>query len=157
MCGLTGFMRSRDFSAEANSAIAETMAQQIAHRGPDDWGVWTDDNAGLALAHRRLSILDRSPAGHQPMTSSSGRFVIVFNGEIYNHLDLRKEFAAPQPWRGHSDTETLLSGFEAWGIEATLKKTMGMFAFTLWDLLWLEPWDVPVCFRVEGVACLSGI
>jgi len=133
MCGITGFLgRGGIEYREAARAIAETMAQQIVHRGPDDWGVWTDANVGLALAHRRLSILDLSPAGHQPMTSPSGRFVIVFNGEIYNHLDLRKELAA-QPWRGHSDTETLLSGFEAWGIENTLKKAVGMFAFALWD------------------------
>lgn len=132
MCGLTGFLQPRGFSAEAARATAVMMAQQIAHRGPDDWGVWTDADVGLALAHRRLSILDLSPAGHQPMTSSSGRFVIVFNGEIYNHLELRKELAA-QSWQGHSDTETLLSGFEAWGIEATLKKAVGMFALALWD------------------------
>ena len=132
MCGLTGFLHPHGFSAEAARALAEKMAQQIAHRGPDDWGVWTDADAGLALAHRRLSILDLSPAGHQPMSSPSGRFVIVFNGEIYNHLDLREELTA-QVWRGHSDTETLLSGFEEWGIDDTLKKTVGMFAIALWD------------------------
>lgn len=132
MCGLTGFLHPSGFSADWARAIVEMMAQQISHRGPDDWGVWTDETAGLAMAHRRLSILDLSIAGHQPMASSSGRFVIVFNGEIYNHMDLREELTA-QVWRGHSDTETLLSGFEEWGIANTLEKTVGMFAFALWD------------------------
>lgn len=112
------------------------MARQLAHRGPDDEGVWLDTSLGVALAHRRLSILDLSPAGHQPMTSPGGRYVIVFNGEIYNHLALRKalEQSANAPaWRGHADTETLLAAFEVWGIENTLKKTVGMFALALWD------------------------
>ena len=112
------------------------MANAIRHRGPDDDGVWVDEAAGIALAHRRLSILDLSPEGHQPMVSASGRYVIAFNGEIYNHLELRG-LLRPAPndggWRGHSDTETLLAGFEAWGIGATLKKTVGMFAIALWD------------------------
>jgi len=112
------------------------MATAILHRGPDDAGVWVDAHAGIALAHRRLSILDLSPAGHQPMCSSSGRFVTAFNGEIYNHSELRTELEAlgrAPSWRGHSDTETLLAGFEVWGIEATLKKSIGMFAIALWD------------------------
>jgi asparagine synthase (glutamine-hydrolysing) len=112
------------------------MADRIAHRGPDDAGVWVDESASIALAHRRLSILDLSPAGHQPMQSACGRFVLAFNGEIYNHLELRGLLRSARNdgvWRGHSDTETLLAGFEAWGIEATLKKTVGMFAIALWD------------------------
>lgn len=147
MCGLAGFWQPSNFSADAAQEIAGKMAERIAHRGPDDSGVWVDEAAGIALAHRRLSILDLSPAGHQPMVSLSGRYVIVFNGEIYNHLELRRELerAIPHPnpppggegikaaWHGHSDTETLLAGFEAWGIEATLKKTVGMFAIALWD------------------------
>ena len=108
------------------------MADAITHRGPDDSGVWVDGVAGVALAHRRLAILDLSPTGHQPMLSVSGRFVMVFNGEIYNHLELREELAG-QIWRGHSDTETLLAAFERWGFEATLKKCVGMFAIALWD------------------------
>lgn len=132
MCGLTGFWQPRNFSADAAQAIALKMADCIAHRGPDDSGVWVDDEVGIVLAHRRLSIVDLSPAGHQPMLSGSDRFVMAFNGEIYNHLDLRQKLPA-QAWRGHSDTETLLAGFEAWGIEATLKKTVGMFAIALWD------------------------
>ncbi len=116
------------------------MADTLLHRGPDDAGVWVDEAAGITLAHRRLAILDLSPAGHQPMVSSSGRYVIAFNGEIYNHLELRAELEkvgaggmAPIAWRGHSDTETLLAAFEAWGIEATLEKAVGMFAMALWD------------------------
>jgi asparagine synthase (glutamine-hydrolysing) len=131
---LTGFWRYGGFNSEEALATAEAMAGQITHRGPDDTGVWTDVDIGLMLAHRRLSILDLSPAGHQPMVSASGRYVIVFNGEIYNHLDLRQELDVASPlWGGHSDTETLLAGFEAWGIEATIKKSIGMFAIVLWD------------------------
>ncbi|MEQ1919540.1 MAG: asparagine synthetase B, partial [Elusimicrobiota bacterium] len=112
------------------------MAAQIAHRGPDDVGAWVDADAGIALGFRRLSIVDLSAAGHQPMASASGRYVIAYNGEIYNHLDLRadlaKQSAAPA-WRGHSDTETLLAGFEAWGIEQTVRRAIGMFAIAVWD------------------------
>src|SRR5262245_14790725 len=114
------------------------MAHEIALRGPDDSDVWIDADAGIVLAHRRLSIIDLSQAGHQPMSSPSGRFVIAYNGEIYNHLELRRELngrLSPQQisWRGHSDTETLLAGFDAWGIEQTLRKSVGMFAFAVWD------------------------
>ena len=146
MCGITGFWQSSGFSGDEAQVIAYKMAERIAHRGPDDSGLWLDDAAGIALAHQRLSIVDLSPAGHQPMISTSGRYVIVFNGEIYNHLELRRELekvpytnsiptqaGAKINWHGHSDTETLLAGFEAWGIEATLKKTVGMFAIALWD------------------------
>jgi asparagine synthase (glutamine-hydrolysing) len=108
------------------------MALAIAHRGPDDAGAWADAQAGIALGHRRLSIVDLSAAGHQPMHSDGGRYVIAFNGEIYNHLELRAELDGIK-WRGHSDTETLLAGFEALGVEATLQKTVGMFAIALWD------------------------
>lgn len=108
------------------------MGEAIAHRGPDDSGVWLDADAGIGLSHRRLSILDLSPAGHQPMASASGRYVIAFNGEIYNHLGLRRQLDDPA-WRGHSDTETLLAGFESWGIEQTLQRAVGMFAIALWD------------------------
>lgn len=113
------------------------MAAAIQHRGPDNAGTWVDDAASVALAHRRLSILDLSPAGHQPMTSPNKHFVVAFNGEIYNHLELRSALAsggAEIAWRGHSDTETLLAGFEHWGVEATLQRTVGMFAIALWDV-----------------------
>ncbi|MEJ7745199.1 MAG: asparagine synthase (glutamine-hydrolyzing) [Luteimonas sp.] len=116
--------------------IAADMALAIRHRGPDDAGTWVDASAGVAFGHRRLSIIDLSPAGHQPMTSAGGRYVIAFNGEIYNHLDLRAQLqaagAAPA-WRGHSDTETLLAAFEQWGVDDTLNKAVGMFAIALWD------------------------
>lgn len=115
---------------------AAAMAQAILHRGPDDSGTWLDASHGIALAHRRLSILDLSPAGHQPMHSGSGRFVLVFNGEIYNHLELRKQLELQDvavAWRGHSDTETLLACVDAWGLERTLSASVGMFALALWD------------------------
>jgi len=112
------------------------MADTIISRGPDDFGTWQDEVTGIGLAHRRLSIVDLSSAGHQPMFSVSGRYVIAFNGEIYNHLDLRTELGrskAAASWRGHSDTETLLAGFDAWGIRKTLEQAVGMFAFAVWD------------------------
>ncbi len=116
------------------------MGNTLAHRGPDDDGIWIDDEAGVALAHRRLSVIDLSTAGHQPMTSCDGRFVLVYNGEIYNHLALRGELestrydAFPRPsWKGTSDTETLLMGFAVWGIKATIERCIGMFAFAVWD------------------------
>ena len=135
MCGLTGFWQRNGCSASDAQATATSMAQRIIHRGPDDSGVWVDADAGIALAHRRLSILDLSLAGHQPMVSGSGRYMLVFNGEIYNHLSLRKELEKDglMAWRGHSDTETLLASFDAWGIEVTVKKSIGMFAFAVWD------------------------
>ncbi|MGZ4959597.1 MAG: asparagine synthase (glutamine-hydrolyzing) [Methylomonas sp.] len=132
MCGITGFVET---SSSLNTALARDMANAIAHRGPDDAGVWADTDAGVALAHRRLSILDLSPAGHQPMLSSDGRYVIAFNGEIYNHLELRRDMeqGADIVWKGHSDTETLLAAISAWGVEKALAKSVGMFAFALWD------------------------
>jgi asparagine synthase (glutamine-hydrolysing) len=139
MCGLTGFWESRGCRSDEASVTVRRMADTLTHRGPDDAGVWVDKDSGVALGHRRLAILDLSPAGHQPMVSASGRYVIAFNGEIYNHLELRKELAklgaggtAPA-WRGHSDTETLLAAFEAWGMEKTLTRCVGMFALALWD------------------------
>lgn len=139
MCGLAGYWTSKRMN-EPLDVVALRMVNTLIHRGPDDIGAWMDESAGFALAHRRLSILDLSPAGHQPMVSISGRYVIAFNGEIYNHLVLRNELQGSDTcesvltkWRGHSDTETLLAAFEAWGIEATLKKIVGMFAIALWD------------------------
>jgi asparagine synthase (glutamine-hydrolysing) len=140
MCGIAGFLGYRHLQENAILATVRRMGEAIRHRGPDDSGVWTDEAAQVALVHRRLSILDLSPAGHQPMVSASGRYVMVFNGEIYNHLDLRAELekvgtggTAAMRWRGHSDTETLLAGIDAWGVEATLKRSVGMFALALWD------------------------
>lgn len=136
MCGIAGFYSSVDAGHKENTlSILTAMGAAIVHRGPDDYGTWIDENAGLGFVHRRLSILDLSPAGHQPMLSPSGRFVIVFNGEIYNHRELRVELDGLQQnaWRGHSDTETLLAAIEAWGLETAVKRCVGMFAFALWD------------------------
>jgi asparagine synthase (glutamine-hydrolysing) len=137
MCGFAGFLASNITEMVNPEEVVSQMALAIAHRGPDDSGVWTDAHAGIALGHRRLSIVDLSVAGHQPMRSASKRFVIAFNGEIYNHMELRAELEdyseIKSEWRSHSDTETLLAGFETWGVEQTLKKTVGMFAIALWD------------------------
>jgi asparagine synthase (glutamine-hydrolysing) len=135
MCGIAGFVDNRGAnSAEHCAHTVAAMAAPLRHRGPDDTGVWTDPAAGVALAHRRLAILDLSPAGHQPMTSSCGRWVLSYNGEIYNHAELRDELAASgRTFRGHSDTEVLVEACAAWGVEATLRKLTGMFAFAVWD------------------------
>jgi asparagine synthase (glutamine-hydrolysing) len=112
------------------------MTDAIVHRGPDSGGLWCDEGAQVALGHRRLSIIDLSPSGSQPMTSQSGRWKVVFNGEIYNHLELRAELASSvgrSDWIGHSDTETLLGCLDVWGIEGTLRRLVGMFAFALWS------------------------
>lgn len=136
MCGLVGFLE-RGAAANPESALAElvAMADRIVHRGPDDAGYWCDVAHGIGLGHRRLSVLDLSPAGHQPMRSPSGRYVIAFNGEIYNHLRLRRDLerTGGLSWRGHSDTETLLAGFNIWGIARTIDRCVGMFAFAVWD------------------------
>ena len=147
MCGITGFIQPGTSPDDALARL-HAMLAPIHHRGPDDAGTWLDVSRGVALGHRRLSIVDLSPAGHQPMTSACGRYVVVFNGEIYNHLALRqnvllrttavleqlsKSDQSGTVWRGHSDTETLLACFTAWGIEKTLQATVGMFAIALWD------------------------
>ncbi|MDB5855698.1 MAG: asparagine synthetase [Herminiimonas sp.] len=137
MCGISGFFGGNPGHGEAaRKAVLQGMGDAISHRGPDDSGVWCDAEREIGLSHRRLSILDLSPAGHQPMHSPSGRYVIVFNGEIYNHTDLRDALVAgglATRWRGHSDTETLLAGFDAWGIRQTTERALGMFAFAVWD------------------------
>lgn len=134
MCGIAGFWALSNTVAGDTSACVRAMADTLRHRGPDDAGVWVDGDASVALAHRRLSILDRSPSGHQPMVSASGRYVMVFNGEIYNHLEIRRdlETLGVPGWRGRSDTETLLAAFDALGLEATLNRVVGMFAIALW-------------------------
>lgn len=133
MCGFAGFLSrvALDDSSVLNLNLTR-MAQAIESRGPDAFGSWSDRENGIALAHRRLAILDLTPAGSQPMMSAGSRYVLAFNGEIYNHLDLRCRLNVPA-WQGHSDTETLLAGFEAWGVEYTLQHAIGMFAFALWD------------------------
>ncbi|GAA5786400.1 asparagine synthase (glutamine-hydrolyzing) [Chitiniphilus shinanonensis] len=137
MCGCVGFVSLNgwgDWNAEA--AITKMM-NAILHRGPDSGDFWLDPDNGVALGHRRLAILDLSPSGRQPMASSSGRYVIVFNGEIYNHLNVRASIAesvgSPHEWKGHSDTETLLAAIEVFGVKPALQRCIGMFAFALWD------------------------
>jgi asparagine synthase (glutamine-hydrolysing) len=135
MCGLAGYWRRAGLQADAAHVLTR-MTDAIARRGPDDSGAWLDDEAGIALGHRRLSIIDLSPAGHQPMASADGRYVLVLNGEIYNFEDLRANLEQSNgaiPWRGRSDTEVLLAGIVAWGLRSTLEKANGMFALALWD------------------------
>lgn len=139
MCGITGILCS-EFKQDLEKTACN-MTSTMHHRGPDDVGVWVDDVSGVALGHRRLSIVDLSQAGHQPMRSTSDRFVVVLNGEIYNHGELREQLSIDSykvnkqfiTWRGHSDTETLLAAFDQWGVEKTLIQTVGMFALALWD------------------------
>ncbi len=113
------------------SVFAKQMGDALVTRGPDDYGIWVDPEEGIAFAHRRLSIIDLSPEGHQPMVSASGRYVVSYNGEIYNYRELRAQL--DYPWRGQSDTEVLLAAVEAWGVEKALAAFNGMFGFALWD------------------------
>ena len=136
MCGIVGFLTIEWDELAKLLASVTSMATAIKSRGPDDSGAWVDEKAGIAFGHRRLSIVDLSPAGHQPMVSASGRYVLVYNGEIYNHMQCRTSLAATGAhlaWRGHSDTETLLAGFDFWGIQPTIERCIGMFAFAVWD------------------------
>lgn len=136
MCGLSGCLKRSGVKGEISSQVLYEMADQIRHRGPDSNGVWIDDRAIVGLAHTRLSIVELSEAGHQPMHSACDRYVLVFNGEIYNHLSLRKTLqneGVTFDWKGSSDTETLLACFSVWGIIRTLQSTVGMFALALWD------------------------
>lgn len=136
MCGLAGIVIPPTLGGTDVSLVLRGMGDALTHRGPDDCGIWIDLACQIGMAHRRLSIQDLSAAGHQPMPSTSGRFIITFNGEIYNHEAIRQQLLiegyAPI-WRGHSDTETLLGAFEAWGIESTLRQCVGMFALAVWD------------------------
>lgn len=135
MCGFAGFLGGNLDKNDIESCL-RNMSDKIFHRGPNDGGIWIDGQQRIGLAHRRLSIVDLTATGHQPMMSPSNRYVIVFNGEIYNHLDIRKDlekFSYAPNWKGHSDTETLLAGIDVWGLEITLKKAIGMFSIALWD------------------------
>ena len=123
MCGFSGFFHPSNTDYDI-AKVSETMSEQIVSRGPDSSGVWLDDKNNITLNHRRLSVLGLGPLGDQPMSSSTGRYTIVFNGEIYNHLDIRKMISFSL-WKGGSDTETLLEAFECWNIEDTLKKITG--------------------------------
>lgn len=136
MCGFAGFL-SQGVALQNAKTVLENMGMAIQSRGPDSGDVWYQDDDKIGLSHRRLAIVDLSAAGAQPMHSVSGRYVIAFNGEIYNHLDIRSELDAlvqDRVWRGHSDTETLLAAIEQWGLESALQRCIGMFALALWDL-----------------------
>ena len=152
MCGFAGFVdKDRQIPSHVLKQTVTKMAGTLCHRGPDDGGFWVDTSSGVALGFRRLAIIDLTPSGHQPMIAHNGRFVIAFNGEIYNHKDIKRELeslngvptnalgesdksnARPIIWKGHSDTEIMLEAIGIWGVEAALRKFTGMFAFALWD------------------------
>ncbi|HPD61280.1 MAG TPA: asparagine synthase (glutamine-hydrolyzing) [Thermodesulfobacteriota bacterium] len=139
MGGICGFVdTAQRKNAEWYVDTVNQMAERLRHRGPDDSGVWVDAEAGLAFGHRRLSVIDLTPQGHQPMISACGRYVIVYNGEIYNHRHIRSELdsevGTPSiPWKGHSDTEVILAAISQWGMEKAIHQFNGMFAFALWD------------------------
>ena len=133
MCGISGFY-SKSLSSFDNVILK--MNATIAHRGPERSKIWRDKNSGITFGHQRLSILDLTKAGDQPMISHSGRFVITYNGEIYNHLEIRKELEEKKSkikWKSSTDTETLLEAIDFFGINQTLEKVVGMFAFVIWD------------------------
>lgn len=136
MCGIAGLLtQNAEIQSLGLEPLATRMSAVLEHRGPDGQGVWCDQDAGIALSHRRLAIIDCSPAGHQPMTSNNGRFVISYNGEIFNYQDIAKDLIkAGHLIKGGSDTAVLLEACAAWGVENTLKKCIGMFAFALWDM-----------------------
>ena len=134
MCGIAGFLDDRPATRTSREAVVSAMTEALRHRGPDDGGVWVDADCGIALGNRRLAIIDVSPAGHQPMASADGRYVIAYNGEVYNHRELAERLRQQGvTLRGHSDTEVLVEGFARWGVAATLRDCEGMFALALWD------------------------
>ena len=134
MCGITGILQIPRAPQSADLAVIGQMTARLRHRGPDADGSWYDRDAGIALGHRRLAIVDLTDAGRQPMTSRSGRFVITFNGEIYNYLSLRQELErCGQAFIGSGDTEVLLAMIERWGLETALRRSNGMFAIGVWD------------------------
>jgi asparagine synthase (glutamine-hydrolysing) len=134
MCGLAGLLATGPADPAWLGEQTKAMIDSLVHRGPDDSGVWVDGEAGVALGFRRLSIIDLSQLGHQPMGSASGRYTMVFNGEVFNHKSLRSELLdSGAKFRGHSDTEVMLAAFEAWGISASIRRFVGMFAIAAWD------------------------
>lgn len=134
MCGITGFWSTPEASDAAMRTLVSAMTDTLRHRGPDDDGIWTDTASGAALGFRRLAIVDLSPKGHQPMTSESGRFEIIFNGEVYNFASLRRELETlGHRFRGGSDTEVILAAVEEWGLQSAVSRFVGMFAIALWD------------------------
>src|SRR5947208_15174355 len=135
MCGISGFLdTSRRCGEQELRSTVLRMVSRLHHRGPDDVGAWADAGSGIALGHRRLSIVDLSPEGHQPMRSHCGRYLISFNGEVYNHRDLRQKLEAlGHTFRGRSDTEVILAAIAEWGLDAAVREFNGMFAIALWD------------------------
>src|SRR3990167_5803479 len=133
MCGLVGFFGHSN-NADQSAILISNMTERLTHRGPDDAGIWLNQDDGIALGHRRLAILDLSTAGHQPMHSQDGRYVIVYNGEIYNFLELKQQLQTKgHHFTWHSDTEVILALISEYGLEPSLKLMSGMFAFALWD------------------------
>lgn len=134
MCGLAGILTTREGTVEDLQAVIHEMSECLEHRGPDDAGVHVDEDAGLAFGFRRLSIIDLSPTGHQPMVSESGRYVVMLNGEVYNFLSLRQELeSGGAEFRGDSDTEVVANAFDRWGVRGALERFVGMFAIAVWD------------------------
>jgi len=145
VCGLTGFWNQNDSSIKYKELLerAQTMAATINWRGPDSRGEWADEKTGISIAHRRLAVVDLTSAGHQPMVSASGRYVIAYNGEVYNSTEIRNDLKGRHiSWRGHSDTETILEACGILGVSETVKKCIGMFAFAIWDRQERELWLV---------------
>ena len=142
MCGISGIWDfGRTMPPEKLLRVVERMAESLHHRGPDDFGISSPDHSHLALSHTRLSIIDTSSAGRQPMTSSCGRFLLAYNGEIYNAADLRAELRkVGRRFNGSSDTEVLLEGLAEYGIEPFIKRVNGMFAFAFYDKIERELW-----------------
>ncbi len=135
MCGLAGVFARRNWNSDALQGIASRMTGAIVHRGPDDGGIWVDASEGVALGFRRLAIVDLSAQGHQPMQSMSGRFIVIFNGEVYNYRSLRRDLESMGcVFRGHSDTEIILAAFERGGIQQSVRRFIGMFAIAVWDV-----------------------
>ena len=130
MCGLAGIFSAKSNSIR-NKSIVKSMLDSIRFRGPDDIGTWQNDQ--ITIGHVRLSIVDLSAAGHQPMISASSRYIVVYNGEVYNASDLVNDLPKDLHFRGHSDTEVILHAFDCWGIESTVKKMRGMFALAVYD------------------------
>ncbi|HXQ39135.1 MAG TPA: hypothetical protein VN843_34365, partial [Anaerolineales bacterium] len=135
MCGITGFWNTeKSLTKDELTSIVTCMRDVMRHRGPDDSGEWVNEESGIAFGFRRLAILDLSPTGHQPMLSADERYVMIFNGEVYNYAELRSELdSAGCEFRGTSDTEVMLAGILNWGLEKAVSRFNGMFAAALWD------------------------
>lgn len=164
MCGICGFLEAGGFPADAARARVQAMSRRLVHRGPDAGGHWLDAGVGVALGHRRLAVVELGPGGAQPMLSRSRRYVLSFNGEIYNHDVLRKEVAAHlPPGCGHSDSGVLLAAVDLWGLEQALRRCVGMFALAIWDRKSRELLlardrigEKPLFYGVRGRALLFG-